>query len=203
MKYIELLEYPKTAIKNILKGDTAYSDLLLFLKRYKWKKLGKGVFGTVFESKKFPYVIKIFKKDSCYIKFVKYCLQNQSNPHLPKFKGNILSSKLNPNIFGVRMEKLEPIKITSHEHYNIIYNIINYAINLKMIEHMTKTDNGYTLTNNSIKIFEEDYPDFAKIIRELKELKCFFAIKPTNMMMRDSTLVFTDPLFDYNDLVIE
>ena len=79
-----------------------------------FKLLGKGNYSSVYTHPKFNYALKIFDNDDGYTKFIKYCKQNQSNPHLPKFRGNLMRYK-NSSWYAIRMELLQPF--TKEEFY--------------------------------------------------------------------------------------
>ena len=65
----------ETAKKKV-KSTRPVTNLSKLLSNIGWVKLGKGSFSRILTNPQKNYIIKIFFKDSCYIKFVKYCLQN-------------------------------------------------------------------------------------------------------------------------------
>ncbi len=76
--------------------------------------LGNGSFGAAITNGK--DVFKIWMQDSAYTDFVRYALNNQNNPFLPKFKSGVkkmpaffLRHEEAPDfVYYVKMEKLEP-----------------------------------------------------------------------------------------------
>ena len=73
---------------------------------YGFDKLGAGKYASVFGNKSYPYVIKVFMKDSAYIRWVSLCLKNRRNKYCPKIKGKVV--KLTPLVYAIRLEKLKP-----------------------------------------------------------------------------------------------
>ena len=70
-----------------------------------FRMIGEGFFGMVFSNPSLPYVLKIFTaQDHAYVTWLKYCLANQNNPHVPKFRGKLV--RLGGKVMAVRMEKL-------------------------------------------------------------------------------------------------
>src|ERR1700741_2773865 len=71
--------------------------------------LDAGTFASVLTHPKLPYVIKLFRTDPCYIDFVRLAQHHSDNHHFPRFIGKPISLPTDPEIFGIRMEKLKPI----------------------------------------------------------------------------------------------
>lgn len=75
-----------------------------FFKKYGFKKAGRGTFGYVAIKEDYPYAIKVFRNDTSYLKWYRFCKENQHNPFIPKFKGKVI--KMVDDIYYVRLEKL-------------------------------------------------------------------------------------------------
>lgn len=88
---------------KVIRRLDRFKEFTTWLSNNNYTPLGNGCFGLVFTRPDLPYAIKIFKNDPAYLKFVELCLQRQSDPHLPKFRGKIM--RLDDH-FAVRMEKL-------------------------------------------------------------------------------------------------
>ena len=76
-----------------------------FLNKYGFTISGSGKYSSVFVNEKYPYALKIFMKDAAFMKWLKFCKQNQDNPFVPKIRGGLV--KITDFIFAVRMEKLK------------------------------------------------------------------------------------------------
>ena len=88
-----------------LKGEKSNSSWEQYLLNHGFRKLGKGLFGSVWDHPSLSYVIKIFTtKDTAYVEWVKYCLANQQNSMVPKFRGSLIH--LARGVYAIRMEKL-------------------------------------------------------------------------------------------------
>lgn len=78
-----------------------------FMKEYGFRQLGDGKYGAVFGKDGYPYVIKVFMKDTAFMKWLNFCYANQSNPYIPKLRGKVV--KITSHMYAVRMEKLGPV----------------------------------------------------------------------------------------------
>lgn len=87
-------------------ADEWQTELPELMGRYGFKQLGTGKFGSVFGNPNYPYIIKVFMKDTAYLKWLDFAKQNQSNPFVPKIRGKVV--KISPNFMAVRLEKLTP-----------------------------------------------------------------------------------------------
>jgi len=85
---------------------------------YGFEKLGAGKYASVFGNKRYPYVIKVFMKDSAYLRWISFCLKNRNNKYVPKIRGKVV--KLTPLVYAIRLEKLEPTILSGEfaQHYN-------------------------------------------------------------------------------------
>lgn len=94
-------------IKNVDNREQEWSNTLLdIMDRYGWKPLGRGKYGVVFAKDNYPYIIKVFMKDTAYLKWLNFCKKNQDNPWLPMIKGKVV--KVGTHFMAVRLEKLTP-----------------------------------------------------------------------------------------------
>lgn len=94
-------------------SDKEYGEIFKEFKKSGGKNIGYGAFGMVYYHPKWPYVLKTFKSDDAYLKFVRYAYDN-SHPSFPKFYGK--PQRVSPKIqsikdkrYLVRIEKLKPI----------------------------------------------------------------------------------------------
>lgn len=79
-------------------------SLSSIMKEYNWYPVGKGKYGFVFTKDGYPYIIKVFMKDTAYLKWLNFAKQNQDNPYVPKIRGKVV--KINDYFMAVRLEKL-------------------------------------------------------------------------------------------------
>ena len=123
MRYNEIIT-ELTGYKKIISDLTSGKENLhQFIKNLGYKHISSGSFGHAYKHHS-GYIIKVIRDDTCYYKFVEYCLKNANNPHLPKFKTKSLN-KFDPSFFMVRMEELSKI---SADDLRIVGRLIERAI---------------------------------------------------------------------------
>lgn len=76
-----------------------------FMAKYGFKWVGHGEFGSVFISPKYPFALKVFRDDSNYIRWLKFCKANPDNPYLVKTKGALI--RIVDDVYAIRIEKLQ------------------------------------------------------------------------------------------------
>lgn len=147
---------------------------------YRQYSIGEGFYGRVYARPQDNYVIKIFRQDRGYTRFLQYIRENRTNPYVPKLRGKII--KLPNNFNLVRIEKLETIPYE-------LWGEILFAAN--------KPDD-----QNRTKDIDQRYPGLLAFIAELKEMVKYsgktlhFDLHRNNMMMRGDTPVIIDPFSD-------
>jgi hypothetical protein len=94
-------------------SNKTYEQIFKEFKKSGGKNIGYGAFGMVYSHPKWQYVLKTFKSDDSYLKFVRYAYDNP-HPSFPKFYGK--PQRVSPKIqtindkrYLVRIEKLKPI----------------------------------------------------------------------------------------------
>lgn len=106
----ELADFKKD-VKGVDAVDTRSDDWRKNLSRYMnahgFRLLGTGKYASVFGNDKYPFVIKVFMRDSAYQRWMKFSLDNSKNPYVPKIKGKII--KISEMVFAIRLEKLKPV----------------------------------------------------------------------------------------------
>lgn len=172
--------YSKTAGRN-----TKLSKFTAYLENYGFELLGSGSFGRVYQKDGYPWAFKIFHEDAAYLKFIKYVIANQDNPHLPKIKGGLM--KINDDTYVIRMEKLDHIwgigKIADAQNSKRLYDtMIKHRMYFKDIL-------------NDVWIAQQ-FPQMMKVFRDLVTMGYDFDIGSGNVMRRGSTVVLVDPIFD-------
>ena len=97
------------------------NDLLLSKGFERIGKYSKN--GLVYTHPNHKYILKIFYNDPGYIAFYKAAAKNQDNPHFPKFRGRMIKlfpGKVIPDVYAIRMEKLEHSSIVSGKLISLI-----------------------------------------------------------------------------------
>lgn len=153
--------------------DNSWSyDLPQLMGKYGFKTLGSGKYGFVFGNPSYPYVLKIFMKDSAYLKWIEFCKKNQSNPYIPKIRGKVV--KITPMFYAIRLEKLTPYSHGGGTQFNKDYSA-------------WKADKLYKSSDKNI----QDILDYFSIHKDLLDLH------GENMMMRKNQLVIIDPFYNW------
>lgn len=130
-----------------------------------FKQTGAGKYGTVFIHPRYPYVVKVFMRDTAYLKWLEFCKHNQSNKFVPKIKGKVI--KIGNVFMAVRLEKLTPV---THQPTDYPSSILYDA-----------ADAG---DEDAIKV-----ADFFDMNAKLLDLHW------GNVMMRGKQYVFVDPFY--------
>ena len=152
------------------RDNTWRTNLDDYMSKYDFKKFGSGKYASVYGNQKYPFVIKVFQKDSAYMRWLKFCLSNRDNPYVPKIKGKVL--KITPMVYAIRLEKLSPGYITSE--FNREYS-------------QWQKDPNYKTQDAALQqVF-----DFFEPNRKLLDLH------GENVMMRGDQLVIIDPFYNW------
>lgn len=154
-----------------------------FLKQQGFEKIGKdGSFAAVFERAGYPWLFKIFNNDRAYLTYIKWVIDHQSNPNVPKIRGKLI--KINDNTFAVRMEKLKPLLGSNYDS--------------KLVSLLDS--NPRTWADNQIEYIKDNYPGIIQIVDELKKHNWKFDMHHNNIMMRGNIPVIIDPVADMDNL---
>lgn len=193
MKIFELIGYHKhpayrAAVQSFTYNttDTTSRKLMDFNERlmslgYAAERLGRGQRGAVYKRPNDPYVIKIFHEDIDYLRYLKYVMTHQSNPHVPRIRGKLM--KIDSDTYVIRMEELEPIDPRDAVQKNILNGLLR----------MTTWKRAKT--NMYIKA------QAPKLYKLLIDLATMFGdesgtdlISENIMQRKDGTIVLTDPV---------
>lgn len=165
----------KSDVKGVSAVDSRDSSwnstLPEYMRKYGFKILGSGKYASVFGNDKYSYALKVFMKDSAYLRWMKFCLENKSNPFVPKFRGKVV--KISPIIFAIRIEKLEK------------YNSAGPFL---------KEYNAWKLQP---KTYKSSNPDIQEIFDEFGKNLKLLDLHNDNMMMRGSQEVVIDPYYNW------
>ena len=139
-----------------------------------FKLAGTGNYGSVFVNDKYPFALKIFMKDSAYIKWLSFCKKNQNNPFVPKMKGGLV--KITDIIFAVRIEKLN-----------------NFQGDL---ENTSFYQSLFKCLQNSNEMHENQH--VKTVVEELCRNKHLLDLHRDNVMQRNNgQLVIIDPYYNW------
>lgn len=103
----EIGQYRKDVIDHTVvdnRNDSWKNTLPYYFDSYGFKRVGDGKYASVYVKNGYPYAIKVFMKDVAYLKYLKWVMENQTNPFVPKIKGKVI--RITPTIYAIRMEKL-------------------------------------------------------------------------------------------------
>lgn len=178
--YLQELSKPKELgqFKKAVSGITSVDSrsqawqgtLPQLMKKFGFSQLGSGKYGAVFGNPSYPYVIKVFMKDSAYMRWISFVMKNKDNPYVPKIKGKVL--KITPIFYAIRLEKLKPFA-GSGPFWN------EYR--------KWSSDNNYR---------SED-PHVQEILGYFKQNKRLIDLHGDNMMMRGTTDIVIDPFYNW------
>lgn len=161
-------------VKHIDKVDSrskSWSDSLpAALGKYGFKLLGSGKYASVFGHPKYPFALKVFMKDSAYLRWIKFAMDNPNNPYVPKMKGKVI--KITPVIYAMRLEKLTGGSFSGP--FADAYRQWNW-------------DRSYKSDDKNI----QDILDFFGPNKDLLDLH------GENVMMRGDQLVIIDPFYNW------
>jgi hypothetical protein len=199
MRLYELTGYknqgPYPVAKQIFATDPGRNDTAKELQFSNWHeyitkqgfvKLGKGKAGVVYEKPGYPWVFKVFRNDPAFEYYFNYCKANQSNPHVPNLRGNLI--KIGKNAYVMRMEKLTPI---DEEFFDRIYDTINAMKIYKRYPIFSKERKTYT---DMIKQLKKEYPQMYKIIVDMMNSRFALDLHYGNIMTRGNVPVIVDPI---------
>lgn len=162
-----------------------------YMEKYGLTRLGRGNYASVYGNDNYPYVIKVYQRDSAFNRWLDFCLKNQDNPYVPKIKSKPKPIRTDsdrenlPVVYFLKLEKLEPLKGRS-ESYSLLR--IDFDIYRRSPEmYRRKAEQGDSdYDKNLPDIF--DY--FEKNLRLLD-------IHRGNVMLRGNQLVIVDPFYNW------
>ena len=140
------------------------------MKKYGFTKLGSGKYASVYGHPKYDYVLKIFMKDSAYLKWIEFVQKNKSNPYIPKIRGKVV--KITPTFYAIRLEKLS-----------------RFTSGGKFMKDFSEWER-----NPSFKSDDKDIQDILDYFAKHKKL---LDLHGENMMMRGNQLVIIDPFYNW------
>lgn len=134
----ELTDLQKSLKSKVTSVDTRDSSWMYsiteVMKKFGFSRLGSGKYASVYGNPKYQYVVKVFMKDSAYLRWINFCLKNRNNRFVPKIKGKVV--RLTPYVYAIRLEKLEPTSFSGEfaTEYQKWMKDSNYKSNDKEIQ---------------------------------------------------------------------
>jgi hypothetical protein len=182
----EIKSYKKYAaqFKTVDNRDNSWRDNMLipFMASHGFDLAGNGKYGSVFTNEKYNYAIKVFLKDTAYLRFLNWAIRNQHNKYVPKFRGRVV--KLSETIFAVRIEKL--VDSGNRKVQELVYMLQDWEDVLEGI---------YDDSTYSIKQSDPDLIEFCKFMRDHAKL---VDMHLGNVMSRpNGQPVVVDPLYNW------
>jgi hypothetical protein len=180
-KEIRLFKSRVSNVKAVDTRDNSWQGTLndLFSK-YGFSNTGSGKYGTVFINSKYQYAIKVFMKDTAYLKFIQFCLKNQSSPYIPKIRGKVV--KINDMFMAIRIEKLGPI---------------SNGIDLIEFVHMIRDPEFFLKGKMNLITIHNDDPHAQNLCKFLLDNEKLTDIHLGNIMMRRNQPVVIDPIYNW------
>jgi hypothetical protein len=200
MKLKELTGYKGNAhyqaAKNTLVRDNPEDENRKQFNKFKeymvangFEYMGTGAYGTVYEKPGYPWLFKLFKEDPAYIEFIQYSKAHADNPHLPKFKGGII--RINADTYCIRTEKLVDLPYENYRKYMDYFTAV-FAVLQNRVD---KNDSMYDELYREYQQFSRKHPNIYEILKYIFTESSYHPdLHNGNLMMRGSTLVFSDPV---------
>lgn len=145
-----------------------------------FRMIGFGMHSHVYTKDNYPYVIKVFKRDVMYMRWLQFVMANQNNPYLPKVRGKVV--RLTNDIYAIRLEKLVPFKRAAQSRTNI--DLVNMISTWQLSQYQPYESQGID-------------KDLMQVYEFLKRYRVHYDTGADNVMLRQSTnhIVLIDPLY--------
>jgi hypothetical protein len=226
MRINELKGYRKNPFFIMAANSNTMNEFRDKLSRNGFDKevLGSGVFGIVFSRPGKNYVYKVFKADDWgYRKYLKYMLDNQDNPHVPKIIGKPLRLRLRDKTGGevetpdevklsglsignnlpaykridlvmVKLERLEPLDFTNIFHDEAWDAVRRILDAMRILDSIYTNDTEKARAKKEIEYYKKLKPDLLVLLESIHNLSnADIDLHSQNVMMRGDTIVITDP----------
>jgi hypothetical protein len=185
------------------------NDAEVRLKAAGWRRLGGGMFASVYGRQGKPYVLKLFQdRDHAYKRFLKLVQSQPDNPHFPKLRG--LPMRVNKNYTAVRMEKLQPYNDRSERQQEDTKDINTYIYTMRDLRREVsdlkfkgnRNDNTIRRIKELNKKLEPIFHGRAQLAKALDDIQkhvidptgANFDLHDANIMWRGKVPVLTDPV---------
>ena len=149
--------------------------------KYNFTLIGEGINGAVFQNEKYPYVLKVYRRDAGYDEWVYFSKTHSANKHVPKFRGQIIY--LNENFRAVRVEPLEPCSPVASYRFIDEVDKIQRSIMGKRF-------------NERDEILKRFKPDLVEVALFLNDWEGHSDLTQFNVMARkNGDVVIIDPIY--------
>lgn len=148
-----------------------------------FKNVGRGKYATVFANPKYPYAIKLFMKDTAYLKYLHWVMKNQRNKFVPKVRGKVI--KINDTFMAVRIEKLEDFYQNSTRDL------------MRAFEEMCLDPEDFIEGYSQFKEIPNDDKDAIDLCKFLISNRNLLDIHSGNIMSRKKQPVLVDPFYNW------
>jgi hypothetical protein len=152
------------------RDNTWRTNLNSYMNNHGFQMLGSGKYASVYGNESYPYVIKVFQRDSAYFRWLKFALNNRNNPYVPRIRGKVV--KITPMVYAIRLEKLRPGYIDSEfqQHFDQWQRDPNYRA---------------------------DDPDLQQVFDFFHSNRKLLDLHNENVMRRGDQLVIIDPFYNW------
>lgn len=132
--------------------------------------IGQGKYAAVYHNDNYPYVIKVFMRDTAYLKWLAFCAKHQNNRFIPKIRGKVI--RITSLFMAIRLERLT--------RFSSMYD--------------TKT---FSTIQNLADLPDVSDQDLAEIQLFFRQNRQLIDIHQDNLMMRNNQVVIVDPLYNW------
>ena len=175
--------------KNLLAGTAAK----IVLKKYGWNILGIGTEGAVAEHPNKNYVLKFFSANSQYCRYITdVVMKLPNNIHVPKISHQM--KHLNGTTYNyICMEKLNELPLVRIDDFADEFKVL-YKIGVSFGQYSFYLPD-YSTTDDAVN--ETPDKDWFELCEMLftKKGDAYLDLHEGNFMLRDDTLVITDPYY--------
>lgn len=200
----------KQDINSELANNTEYGKAAEeILKKYGWNVLGTGSEGAVAEHPNKNYVLKFFKSDSSYCKYITgVVMYLPNNIHVPRISRQMKTLK-GTKFNYICMEKLSELDRNNvstfiPEFYTLskisyqngfLYEPPISILSAKKYYYSYNIDEDIYGKNNINKPNDDWFELCHLLIKRKKQINTLFDLHEGNFMVRGNTLVITDPYY--------
>lgn len=216
---IESVSTPYDLLTHAINNNkTGWKDIIRDFEKQGGSLIGSGTYGDVLRHPSWPYVAKIFAYDPCYLKFIRFVINNPL-PAFPKFFGypqkvypSFSRSIWEETMYIIRMEKLNEIPTATIDHLNDVIEHVKsvlsetdwdlFDIKLQSIpDILTRILRKKSLFDRYKEFIKENRTSLINLIyawlkiQKFRPNECFDDSGDWNQMIRSSTgqFVITDP----------
>lgn len=169
------------------------------LKDNGFRQRGGGSFSTLWIHPNYDYILKVFvNEDQAYKMWATVAMQNQNNPHFPKFVSRKVI-KITDSYYAIRMEKLD--SVVGEKYYDNIADQIRSCIIFAKQKNKTCAEILESGGNyDKLRDYIDDNIQLLPAIETLKDIvtkyssQFYLDLSSHNIMLRGETIVLTDPI---------